>query len=380
VHLEEAREAVGADALYATTGHWSAPHFGLPKLLWYVRERRELWKRTRWVLQFCDWLLERLCGVVASEHSSASMSQLLDVSSREWATAVLDATGIDADRLPPLRAAGSLAGGLRPDVARRVGLLPGTPVHVGGGDTHLASHGAGALERDSVTVVAGTTTPIMLATVRPLLDPHVRPLVSVHVVPGRWAAETNVGTSGAMLRWLRDLSARDYDALDALASASPLGARGAFVCAANPEWGPAEWADVPPISLVGVGPAHGVGELARAVLESSAHAVACNLSRLESLVDEPRAEIALTGGGGRSPFAAQVLADVLGRRVVVPELESAAAIGGAMLVAGLERAPVATPTAIYEPDAELHGAYAPLTRRYAEVFAGLRGTAAGSAA
>jgi sugar (pentulose or hexulose) kinase len=183
-----------------------------------------------------------------------------------------------------------------------------------------------------------------------------------------------------MLRWLRDLSVRDHDALDALASASPLGARGAFVCAANPEWGPAEWADVPPISLVGVGPAHGVGDLARAVLESSAHAVACNLARLESLVDEPRADIALTGGGGRSAFAAQLLADVLGRRVVVPELESAAAIGGAMLVAGLERAPVGTPTAIYEPDAELHGAYEPLTRRYAEVFAGLRGTAAGPAA
>jgi sugar (pentulose or hexulose) kinase len=380
VYVSDACNAVGGDALYATTGHWSAPHFGLPKLLWYVRERAGLWKRTRWVLQFCDWLLERLCGVVASEHSSASMSQMLDVSTREWATGLLGATGIDPGRLPPLRQAGSLAGGLRPEVARRVGLLAGTPVHVGGGDTHLACHGAGALERDSVTVVSGTTTPIMLATRKPLLDPRVQPLVSVHVLPGRWAAETNVSTSGAMLRWLRDLSARDYDALDALAGASPLGARGAYVCAANPEWGAAEWADVPPISLVGVGPAHGVGDVARAVLESSAHAVACNLARLESLVDEPLADIALTGGGGRSPFAAQMLADVLGRRIVVPEFENAAALGGAMLVAGLERAPVGLPTAIYEPDAELHGAYAPLTRRYAEVFAGLRGTAAGPAA
>ena len=189
------------------------------------------------MLQFCDWLLERLCGVVASEHSSASMSQMLDVSSRDWAFDVLGATGIDADRLPPLQQAGSPAGGLRADVARRVGLLPGTPVHVGGGDTHVACHGVAALERASLTVVAGTTTPIMLSTREPMLDPAVTPLVSVHVQPGRWAAETNVSTSGAMLGWLRDVSGEDFAALDARAAESPLGARGAFVCAANPGLG-----------------------------------------------------------------------------------------------------------------------------------------------
>jgi sugar (pentulose or hexulose) kinase len=379
VYLDAARDAIGAEALYATTGHWSAPHFGLPKLLWFVRERTALWARTRWVLQFCDWLLERLCGVVASEHSSASMSQMLDVSSREWAGGLLDAAGIGAERMPPLRAAGSMAGDLRPDVARRVGLLPGTPVHVGGGDTHVASLAASGLEGGSVTIVAGTTTPLMIATREPWLDPEVTPLVSAHVRPGRWAAETNVSTSGAMLRWLRDVTGQDYATLEERAGASPLGARGALVCAANPEWGASDWADVPPISLVGVGPAHGVGDLARAVLESSAHAVACNLARLGSLAQAPLGDVTLTGGGGRSVFAAQLLADVLGRRIVVPQLEDPAALGGALLVAGLDRPSVEPPVRVHEPDAERHAAYVPHTRRYAEVFARLRGAALGPA-
>jgi sugar (pentulose or hexulose) kinase len=73
-YVSEARETLGAKALYGTTGHWSAPHFGLPKLLWFVREEPALWARTCWVLQFSDWLLERLSGAVASEYSSASMS------------------------------------------------------------------------------------------------------------------------------------------------------------------------------------------------------------------------------------------------------------------------------------------------------------------
>ncbi len=379
VYLAEARDALGPGELYATTGHWSSPHLGLPKLLWHVREQAALWSRTRWVLQFCDWLLERLSGVVASEPSSASMSQMLDVSRGEWAGDLLEATGIGCGRLPPLAAAGSLAGGLRPEVARRVGLLAGTPVHVGGGDTHVACLAASGLESDSLTVVAGTTTPIMRATRTPLLDTRVTPLVSAHVRPGHWAAETNVSTSGAMLGWLRDVTGQDYATLEDRAEEAPLGASDALVCAANPEWGARAWADVPPISLVGVGPAHGVGEIARAVLESSAHAVAGNLARLDSLSPAPGGDVTLTGGGGRTPFAAQLLADVLGRRVMVPQLGDPAALGGALLVAGLDRPAVAPEVLPYEPDPERHAAYVPHTLRYAETFARLREAALGAA-
>jgi sugar (pentulose or hexulose) kinase len=379
-YLAEVRAAIGADELYALTGHWSAPHFGLPKLLWYVRERAALWARTRWVLQLCDWLLERLCGVVASEYSSASMSQMLDVSRREWAGDLLGASGIDAQRMPQLRAAGALAGGLRADVARRVGLLEGTPVHVGGGDTHVACLAASGLDGGGITIVSGTTTPLMKATATPGLDAAVMPLVSAHLRPDRWASETNVSTSGAMLRWLRDFTGRDYASLEALAADAPLGARGTLVIASNPEWGEHDWAHVPPISLVGLGPDHTVGDIARAVLESSAHAVACNLARLDSLGSDPVvAHVTLTGGGARSAFAAQLLANVLGRRVVVPAVGDPAALGGALLVAGLDRPGVLPAERVYEADPEQHAAYAPHTRRYAEVFARLRGAALGPA-
>ena len=376
----EARDLIGGDGLYATTGHWSAPHFGLPKLLWIVRERAALWRRARWVMQLCDWLLERLCGGVASEPSSASMSQMLDVSSREWAGDLLAAAGIDAARMPPLRDAGSHAGGLRAGVAARVGLLAGTPVHVGGGDTHMACLGAAGIDGGSVAIVAGTTTPLMLATREPRLDPAVTPLVSAHLRPGAWAAETNVGTSGAMLRWLRDLTGRGYDELEALAATSPVGARDALVCASNPQWGPADWAQVPPIALVGAGPGYGLADVARAVLESSAHAIACNLARLDRLGDGPPAGIVLTGGGARTAFAAQLLADVLGRGVSVPEVDCAAALGGALLVAGLDRPPAEPPRRRYEPDAEHHALYVAHTRRYADTFARLGAAGIGAVA
>jgi sugar (pentulose or hexulose) kinase len=120
--------------------------------------------------------------------------------------------------------------------------------------------------------------------------------------------------------------------------------------------------------------------MARAVLESSAHAIACNLARLDSIEGAPGADadIVLTGGGS-TPFAAQLLADVLGRGVGVPAAGHSAAVGGALLVAGLDRPPVELQAHRYEPDAERHGAYVPHTRRYAETFGQLGRAAIGAA-
>jgi xylulokinase len=373
VYAAALRDEIGSDELYRETGHWSALHFGLPKLVWYLREQPAIWKRTRWVLQLHDWLLARLCGTVASEPSSASMSQLLDVSRRRWSSIVLGAAGIDPERLPSLRDAGTVAGGLNRDVAAQVGLATGTPVHVGGGDTHVAALGAGAVRDGSTVAVAGTTTPMLLTTLEPRLDLAVRPLVSAHLRPGVFAAETNVSTSGAMLRWLRTITSLDYSELEARAEETPLGARDVQVAASNPEWGEQPWSRVPPISIVGVSPNHGIGDLARATYESMTFAIACDLERLDSLAPTRGAPVTLAGGGSRSRFAAQMLADVSGRSVSVPQIANAAALGGAQLVAGGAPPASAVPVARrYEPDDERHAAYGPHLRRYSETFARLR--------
>jgi xylulokinase len=373
VHAASLRSSIGSDELYTATGHWSSPYFGLPKLVWYVREQPALWRRVRWVLQLHDWLLTRLCGAIASEPSSASMAQLLDVSSRQWSGEVLAAAGVDPERMPPLLDAGTVAGGLAPDVAASVGLVAGTPVHVGGGDTHVSALGAGAVGEGVTVVVAGSTTPIHLTTSEPALDLAVRPLVSAHLRPRVFAAETNVSTSGSMLRWLRDTTGLDYPALEAAADGSPLGARGILVAASNPEWGEGPWSQVPPISIVGVSPTHTVGDLARATLESMTYAIACDLDRIDALAPAPGLPLTLAGGGSHGNLAAQLLADVSGRSVLVPDRANATAMGGAELVAGRAPAGDSTPEPRrYEPDDARHAAYQPYVRRYAETFARLR--------
>ena len=53
----EVTAAFGADALYELTGHWPAPEFGLPKLLWVRATWPDAWSSAATVLQLHDWFV-----------------------------------------------------------------------------------------------------------------------------------------------------------------------------------------------------------------------------------------------------------------------------------------------------------------------------------
>jgi len=77
---------------------------------------------------------------------------------------------------------------------------------------------------------------------------------------------------------------------------------------------------------------HGVGDLARSIMEGVAYEVRACVGLLEAMGQSPR-EVVAVGGGARSALWDQILADVLGRRVGVPRQTDAASLG-AMLLAG----------------------------------------------
>jgi sugar (pentulose or hexulose) kinase len=373
VMLAELEERVGARELYRRTGHWINERFGLPKLLWFARMQPREWERTRHVLQLHDWLVERLSGEIVSEPSSASMSQLLDVGRRAWATDLLGALGLDADRLPPLVDGGTAVGGLLPELASELGLAAGTPVHAGGGDSHLACLGSCSERAGVVGVVAGSTTPIQSTDLVPRLSEAYEPLVSCHPLPGRWVSETNAGETGVLYRWLCDLLGTgerlDFEAVSRLAETSEPGSGGLLVLAAQPVWGRAAWSRSAPVTLLDVKPDHTASDVARAVLECACYATAGALVPLEALRGERISAVVATGGASRSPAWAQMLADVLGREVRVPRLEEPTARAGAQLVTGHGGASPAE--TVYAADPARHAVYGELVECHRDAHARL---------
>jgi xylulokinase len=361
--VDELVAAIGHRALHRTTGHWAAPEFGLPKLLWIRRNYPDAWSRVRTVIQLHDWFVFRLCGAIASEASSAAMSQMMDVAAGTWAFDLLAAEcGIGPEMLPEFAAAGSRAGGLLGAVAEQVGLPAGLPVHLGGGDTHMSALAAGGQVSGGPVVVAGTTGPVQLAVESPLnLDAWFPLLVSPlpgrplpgRPLPGRprpagtgWALESNTGPTGEIVDRLRDLSqlsdedlraallARGFH-VDSTLSSSDGSFDGLTILAGNPFFGPSGWHSWPAPTIFGLTPRHTGADLLGAARTGTCLALSEVLDQLSGASGSRSDTVIATGGMSRSATWSQTLADVTGRSVLVRELDHVSGLAGAALVAGV---------------------------------------------
>jgi sugar (pentulose or hexulose) kinase len=338
------REKCHIEELYALTGHWHAPELTLPKLIYYQEYEPDTWDKVEKILFVHDWMLYELTGEICTNATMACAGQMADVSNRTWAFDLLTELGIPDHILPPLMEAGTLIGGLQEEVAHRVGLSVSTPVFVGGGDAQFGSLGAGGMHPDSVVIVGGSTTPLILTTDAPVLDPKKYPWVSTHLAPGLWAIEMNAGSTGRLYKWFRDTFGTaqveeaerrgegSFEVLNELALKAPLGTNGLRAIASSPRWAQDTWEKKAPYMFLGFNTGHSLGEFGRAILESVCYAVRGNLEELERIRGTKSEKIIYTGGTAAPTFWAQMMSDVIGRTLHVPEIEEPAASAGAQVV------------------------------------------------
>ena len=382
-YIPAIEEAIPVESLYRLTGHWHAPELTLPKLLWFKNERPDVWGRTRLFTFVHDWLLFRLTGRKATGASLITAGQMGDCAARTWASDLLEGLGVPDHILPPVFEGGAPLAELLPEVAAQIGLSQDVPVYVGGGDTQFGCLGAGGLVPGKAVIVGGSTTPIMMTTERPLFDPLRYPWVSPHLRPGLWAVETNAGHTGMVYKWFRDTFGQaqmaqaraegrgEYAVLNELAASAPPGADGLLVVATSPRWAQDTWQRKAPYVFYNFKVSHTISHAARAIMEGVCFGVRGNLDQLERVAGQPFEQVIFTGGSASSPLWAQMLADVSGRRLTVPQVPEPAAAAGAQLVLwgqGTHETAPPPPVTPYEPGPARVAAYEPIYQAYLDVF------------
>ncbi|MBI0301300.1 rhamnulokinase, partial [Streptomyces sp. PRKS01-29] len=116
-----------------------------------------------------------LTGESGTELTNASTTQLIDPRTRDWATPVAAALGIDLSLFPPLRRPGDPAGTLRRDVLAETGLTHPVPVTaVGSHDTASAVVGVPATTPDFAYIATGTWSLAGLELDAPVLTEESR--------------------------------------------------------------------------------------------------------------------------------------------------------------------------------------------------------------
>jgi len=330
--VDAINQTVGRTKVLEATANPVLTGFTLPKLLWVRDNEPERFARVRKMLLPKDYVRFRLTGDFATEVSDASGTALFDVVKRQWSSQMMDALGLDRSILPKCHESVEVTGKISQSVAAVTGLAAGTPVVGGGGDQASSAVGNGIVELGIVSCTLGTSGVVFAHMEQVAYDPLGRVHTFCHAVPGKWHVMGVTQGAGLSLQWFRNqlVPGMDYDALTAEAAKSPPGAHGLF-------WLPYLMGERTPHldatargGWIGVTAKHTRADLIRSVIEGVSYSQKDCLDIIEQLGVTVNS-VRVSGGGGKSPFWRQVLADVLQKPVVTLATQEGSAYGAALL-------------------------------------------------
>lgn len=196
------------------------------KLAW-LRDQGTSLAGLRW-LDLPEFVVASLGGDIALELSLASRTGLIDQDSGAAWPAMLDALGVDADLLPPLRGGGLPWGAASGAFGSRVA---GAALTVAGHDHLVAAQANGTLDADGYHVSLGTAEVLLRVLDEPLGFAARQRLADAlinevrHVVPGKHVLVAGVKTGLLLRRALHAAGISDRagrDALDEAVMALPV--------------------------------------------------------------------------------------------------------------------------------------------------------------
>jgi xylulokinase len=245
---------------------------------------------------------------------------------------MMGALGLDRSILPSVHESSDVSAQISHHASRLTGLRAGTPVVGGGGDQAASAVGNGIVEPGIVSCTLGTSGVVFACTDKAAYDPEGRVHTFCHAVRGKWHVMGVTQGAGLSLQWFRNQFApgASYDELMAEASRSPAGSQGL-------QWLPYLMGERTPHldaiargGWVGLTAKHTRADLIRSLIEGVSYSQKDCLDIIEQL-GVPVSSVRASGGGARSPFWRQVLADVLRKRVSTLSSQEGSAYGAALL-------------------------------------------------
>jgi sugar (pentulose or hexulose) kinase len=322
--------------IFAVSGSVMQQGCTLPLLRWIKQYEPEVLRDARAVFGAKDYIRWKLTGKIGTDVSEAAVAPG-SATDRGRSPEMMELFGLGdlSALLPPPSECASLAGYVMPGASDDTGLRVGTPVAIGGGDVAASVIGAGGLVPGMACTILGTTCLSGVVLPEPVFTPA--DLGLLFTLPDRLWLRTMVNVAGTSnIDWMLSSLCPDlgvlpdpYATLAALADEVPSGASGAVYVPYLSEVGIIAPVVAPAArgGFAGLTPRHGRPELVRAVYEGVAFA----MRDCFDIIEQDVGVVRLVGGGARSAFWRQLIADVLERVVEVPAGQEFGAKGAALL-------------------------------------------------
>jgi sugar (pentulose or hexulose) kinase len=326
--------------IFYTSGSVMQQGCTLPLLRWLAENEPETLARAAYVLCCKDWIAYKLTGCVQLDPTEASVLPG-DARARSYSDAMFSLFGLDEHRhlFPRLAPSESVAGVVTAQAAEQTGLQPGIPVAVGAGDVPASAIGLGAVTPGVGCTLLGTNILNCVVTPAPVFEPVEVGLL--FCLPGeRWLrAMVNVAGTTCLDWFIAQFCAVEqansrtpaelFGMLERLASNSAIGANGVLFLPylsplgiTTPYFEPAARAE-----FFGLTDRHTRADLLRAVYEGVALSVRDGFAIMPQEVNEIR----LAGGGAKSAFWSQIIANCTGKNVLILSGTEFGARGAALL-------------------------------------------------
>ena len=364
--------------IFASSGSVMQQGCTLPLARWLIDNEPEVMRRAAALFSAKDFVRMRLTDRIAADRTEAAVAPG-SAKDRNRSNAMLEVFDLDGWKhiFPEALDSETVAGNVTRRAAQATGLAEETPVAVGAGDVPASVIGAGGGEPGTVVSILGTTALNGIIVDEPVFTPP--DLGLLFTVPGDMWLRVMANVAGTIsLDWFvetmcADLAGRAdiYARLEEMATAAGIGAGGVTYLPFLSDSGIVAPRVEPHAraGFTGLSPRHDRGHLARAVFEGTTLAIRDCLEAMARPFDRIR----LIGGGARSAFWSQMLADVMQRPVDIPAGREFGARGAALLAAtavehfpSIREASRQTFSLLrrHEPDRAAGVAYATVYERY----------------
>ena len=329
----------GPDGVLQRFGHPICSDDVAAKILWVKNHEPEIFEKTFKFLTGSSYIAAKLTGnyVIDQFLAKAAFRPLYreDGSIDEKECELY----CKPDQLCQCRVVTELAGVVTEQAAAETGLKAGTPVIVGSGDSTSEAVSVGIVEPGELMFQFGSSLFFYYCADHKVTDPRVHG--GNYTVPGTFSVSGGTNAAGTLTRWVRDTfffdlvaqqEAGGKDAYAAMMDYLPDSSKG-LVCL------PYLAGERMPINdpkakgvLFGLTLEHDRGHIYRAALEAVACSLTQNVRLLES-VGLPVEQVIAVGGGTKNEAWMQIVADVLGKPIVIPEVTVGASYGDALMAA-----------------------------------------------
>lgn len=340
-YVDKLKREWNGQQIYLNTGTPIHPMSPLLKLMWMKDHQPLIHQGAYKFIGIKEFVFAKLFGQYIIDHSIASATGMFNLHRLEWDDLAIKAAGIRLEQLPEPVSTTTCVTGMSEALAQQMGLDAGTPFVIGASDGVLANLGVGAYDQGQVAVTIGTSGAVRGVVRQPVTDPQGR-LFCYALKEDFWVVGGAINNGGIMFRWVRDelatleaekgrsLGMDPYDYLTQLAAEVPAGSDGLiFLPFLAGERAP-YWNANARGSFFGLALYHQKKHMIRAVLEGVVYRIHSVAEALQELAG-PATEIRASGGFARSTFWRQMMADVLGTPVTVPDSIESSGLGAAQL-------------------------------------------------